>query len=408
MSAAFDKIRSGEEHLLCRSYSRYPLAIVRGEGTKLWDIDGREYTDLLSGIGVIALGHCNPEVCEALDRQSRLLWHISNLFYQEPQLELAEALIATYPGTKAFFCNSGAEANEACIKLARRYMRKVAKRDAYEIISLQGCFHGRTYGALAATGRESLTDGFGPMPSGFIQVPPGNMEAMKSAISARTAAVIVECIQGEGGVVPLDPAYLQAVEELCHSKGILLICDEVQCGLCRPGKFWGFQTAGLHPDAISIAKGLANGLPMGAMLATTEMAKGFEPGSHATTFGGGALTSAVAKKVIEIMQRDKLAERAERVGRAFREELHALQQKYPRKIREIRGPGLMIGIELSFEGRQVWLDLIEAGFICNLSHGRTLRLLPPLIITSEELHNFAQALDRILDRVPERCSVNEG
>ena len=275
---------------------------------------------------------------------------------------------------KALFCNSGAEANEACIKLARRYMRTVKQRDAYEIITLKDCFHGRTLGALAATGRESLSKGFTPLPEGFKQVPAGNLETLRAAVTPTTAAVLVEVVQGEGGVVPLSADYLHGVQALCREKDILFLCDEVQAGLCRTGKFWAFQLYGLEPDAISMAKSLANGLPMGAMLATDEMARGFEAGSHATTFGGGALTSAVAAKTVEIMLRDHLAERADALGAQVKEQLKALQQRLPGKIREVRGVGLMLGIELTGGGPQVWEELLRRGYICNLSHGVTLRL----------------------------------
>lgn len=396
MSDAFDTIRAEEERLLCRSYSRYPLAIVRGEGARLWDADGREYVDLLAGIAVTALGHCNPEVNAALEAQARKLWHVSNLFYQEEQLELARRLLSTSHHGKAFFCNSGAEANEACIKLARRYMRKVQRRDAFEIITLSGCFHGRTLGTLAATGRESLSDGFTPLPEGFRQVPSCDLDALAAAMTPATAAVLLECVQGEGGIVPLPADYLRGVEALCRERGALLLCDEVQCGMGRTGRFWAFQHAGLTPDAISVAKSLANGLPMGAMLATDEAARGFEPGSHATTFGGGALTSAVAAKVVDILLRDDIPARAARLGAALMDRLRALQARLPEKIREVRGMGLMIGVELAVEGKPVWEELLRRGFICNLCHGMTLRLLPPLTIPEVDLDSFAVTLEDIL------------
>ena len=396
MSDAFDTIRAEEERLLCRSYSRYPLAIVRGEGARLWDADGREYIDLLAGIAVTGLGHCNPEVNAALEAQARKLWHVSNLFYQEEQLELARRLLSTTHHGKAFFCNSGAEANEACIKLARRYMRKVKRRDAFEIITLSGCFHGRTLGTLAATGRQSLSDGFTPLPEGFRQVPSCDLDALAAAMTPATAAVLLECVQGEGGIVPLPADYLRGVEALCRERGVLLLCDEVQCGMGRTGRFWAFQHAGLTPDAVSVAKSLANGLPMGAMLATDEAARGFEPGSHATTFGGGALTRAVAAKVVEILLRDDLPARAARLGAALMERLRALQARLPEKIREVRGMGLMIGVEPAVEGKPVWEELLRRGFICNLCHGMTLRLLPPLTIPEVDLDSFAVTLEDIL------------
>ncbi|WP_304473287.1 aspartate aminotransferase family protein [uncultured Desulfovibrio sp.] len=396
MSHAFNAVKAEEEHLLCRSYSRYPLVIARGKGARLWDVDGKEYVDLLAGIAVAGLGHCNDEICETLERQCRKLWHVSNLFYQQEQLDLARLLLSTSHHGKAFFCNSGAEANEACIKLARRYMRVVRQRDAYEIITLGGCFHGRTLGALAATGRESLSNGFTPLPEGFRQVPAKDLEALRAAITPATAAVLVEVVQGEGGVVPLPADYLHGVQALCREKDILFLCDEVQAGFCRTGKFWAFQLYDLEPDAISMAKSLANGLPMGAMLATDEMARGFEAGSHATTFGGGALTSAVAAKTVEIMLRDHLAQRAAALGAHLKEQLQALGQRLPGKIREVRGVGLMLGIELSGDGQPVWEELLRRGYICNLSHGVTLRLLPPLTIDEADLDGFARVLEEVL------------
>ncbi len=396
MSQAFDQVKEQEESLLCRSYSRYPIAVARGKGSRLWDVDGKEYVDLLAGIAVTGLGHCNDEVTAALVEQAGRLWHVSNLFYQEPQLELARRILAESHHGKIFFCNSGAEANEAAIKLARRYMRKVRKQDAYEIITLSSCFHGRTFGALAATGRESLSDGFTPLPEGFCQVEAGNLAALEAAIGPQTAAVMLEVVQGEGGVLPLPADYLQGVERLCRAKGILLICDEVQAGLCRTGKFWAYQNFGLTPDIISCAKALANGLPMGAMLATDEVAQGFVAGSHATTFGGGALVSAVAAKTVEILRRDHLDARAAALGAEFRDKAEALRKRLGGAIVEVRGLGLMIGIELAEDGTEVWRELLRRGIICNLSHGKTLRLLPALTIDAADLDTFLETLEAIL------------
>ena len=395
-SVKFAAIKAREEQLLCRSYSRYPLAIVRGEMSHLYDIDGKEYVDLLGGIAVAALGHCNPELCTVLTEQAKKLWHVSNLFYQEEQLDLAEILLSTNHHDKVFFCNSGAEANEAAIKLARRYMRKVKQRDAYEIITLSGCFHGRTLGTLAATGRATLSDGFEPLPAGFAQVECCNLEALKAAISPKTAAVMLEVVQGEGGVIPLPADYLHAVEELCHAKDILFICDEVQAGFCRTGTFWAFQQHGLKPDIMSTAKALASGIAMGCMMTTNKVAAGFEAGSHATTFGGGALASKVAAKSVEIMLRDKLADRASQVGARLRERVNGILAKYPTKVKEIRGVGLMVGIELTSDCPKVWRELINRGFITSLSHNTTLRLLPPLNIGEDDLEKFCQTLEDIL------------
>lgn len=396
MSQAFAAVKAGEESLLCRSYSRYPVAVVRGKGARLWDVDGKEYVDLLAGIAVTTLGHCNDEVNAALAAQAEKLWHVCNLFYQEEQLELARLLLSTSHHNKAFFCNSGAEANEACIKLARRYMRKIRQRDAYEIITLNGCFHGRTLGALAATGRENLSDGFTPLPEGFRQVPANDLDAMSAAITPATAAVLVEVVQGEGGIVPLSGDYLRQLEALCRQRGVLFMCDEVQAGLGRTGTFWAFQNHGLTPDAISVAKALANGLPMGAMLATDEVAAGFEAGSHATTFGGGALVSGVATRVVEILLRDRLTERAAQLGAHMKHTLADMQERLPGKIVEVRGMGLMLGIELAVDGKAVWDELLHRGYICNLSHGTTLRLLPPLNIDQADLDGFLTTLEDIL------------
>ncbi|MBQ9537159.1 MAG: aspartate aminotransferase family protein [Desulfovibrionaceae bacterium] len=395
MSEKFDQIKAREEQLLCRSYSRYPIAIHSGNMSHLTDVDGKEYVDLLAGIAVAAVGHCNPEICAVLAEQSHKLWHVSNLFYQEEQLELASLLLQTTHHDKVFFCNSGAEANEACIKLARRYMQEVRHADRYEIITLSNCFHGRTLATLAATGRENLSRGFGPLPAGFKQVPCQDLAALKASITEHTAAVMLEVVQGEAGVIPLDHAYLKGVEALCREQGILLICDEVQAGFCRTGTFWAFQQHDLKPDIMSTAKALANGLAMGCMLATNEVAKGFEPGSHATTFGGGALVSKVASKTIEIMLRDNLAARAAEVGTRLKARLDTIQKAYPKLIKEVRGQGLMLGIEFYKDGPKVWEELLQRGFICSLSHNANLRLLPALNIPESDLEAFCTTLEAI-------------
>lgn len=396
MTAAYDALKQKEEALLCRAYGRYPLSVARARGELLWDVDGREYVDLLAGIAVTSLGHCNEELADVMVRHAGKLVHASNLFYQEEQLILAEKLLDTCHMGKAFFCNSGAEANEACIKLARRYMQKVKGRDAYEIVTLSGCFHGRTLATVAATGQERFQNGFAPMPAGFVQAPWGDMEALRAAITPRTAGILAEMVQGEGGIRPMSPEYAQAIEALCREKGILFMVDEVQTGLCRTGAFWAFQHMGVRPDMLSAAKALANGLPMGAMLATDEAAAGFEAGSHATTFGGGALLAAVAAEVVDIMRRDRLAERAGRVGGRLMENLRALGRRLPGVIREVRGMGLMIGVELAVPGKPVWEALLERGFVCNLTQERVLRLLPALTIEEARLEAFVRALEEIL------------
>lgn len=400
MSITFEALKQREQNLLCRTYNRYPISVVRGKGARLWDIDGKEYVDLLAGIAVVALGHSNEEVAEVISEQARKLVHVSNLFYQVEQLDFAEKLLSTSHADKAFFCNSGAEANEAAIKIARRYQRKVNNREAWEVISLENCFHGRTLATLAATGKH--VDGFGPLPDGFKRVALGDLSAMEAAITPHTAAILVESIQGEGGVYSLGLEYAQGLEKLCRKHGILLMMDEIQAGLCRSGKFWGFQHYGVKPDVITSAKGLANGLPLGAMMATDDVAQGFDYGSHASTFGGGALVTAVGAKVIEIMQRDKLADRAAELGDRARARFRALSEKIPGSIRDVRGMGLLIGIELALEpakAKTVWDKLIERGFILNLTQGTVLRLLPPLIIDEADLVRFGEELEAVLKQV---------
>ena len=394
----FDSIKQREEALLCRTYGRYPIAVKNGKGSRLWDYDGKEYVDLLAGIAVTSLGHCNEELAQVMEKQARKLIHVSNLFYQEEQLDLAQRLLATSHCGKAFFCNSGAEANEAAIKLARRYNQRVKENGAFGIISFTGAFHGRTLATVAATGQAKFQDGFAPIPEGFFQVPMGDIAALKAAMNETTAAVIMEMVQGEGGVNPVDPAFLKAAYALCRERGVLFIADEVQAGLCRTGKWWAFQHFGIEPDIVTTAKALANGLPMGAIMATDEIAKGFVAGSHATTFGAGALVSAVASKTLEIMERDKLAARAGELGDWAMNRFREIGKKIPGAIDEVRGKGLFIGIVLSNPGKAVWEALIDRGFICNLTQEKVLRLLPALTVAKEDLEAFAVTLEDILKK----------
>ena len=396
MSSTLEHIRQEEESLLFRTYGRYPLAIEKGLGSRLWDMDGKEYVDLLAGIAVTGIGHCHPEVADAINAQARKLVHVSNLFYQREQLELAKALLGTAHFDKVFFCNSGAEANEAAIKLARRYQQRVKNKNAYEVITFQGCFHGRTLATVAATGQAKFQDGFSPMPEGFTQIAWGDPAALEAAINDTTAAVLLEMIQGEGGIRPVTPEFVQAVARICREKGVLFMADEVQAGMGRTGTWWAFQHFGVTPDIMTTAKALANGLPMGAMMGTNEVAQGFVTGSHATTFGAGALASAAAAKVVEIIERDKLPQRAGKVGAWAMERFRAIGRACPGSITEVRGMGLMIGIELAFPGKEIWEQLIDRGFIVNLTQERVLRLLPALNVPQEDLEAFAQNLEELL------------
>ena len=389
-------IAQREQRLLCSTYARYPLHLVRGEGARVWDDQGREYVDLLAGIAVCCLGHCHPEVTRTICEQAARLVHTSNLVYQTPQLELAEKLLSTCSLERVFFCNSGAEANEAAIKLVRRYAREVKGKEAYEIVTVQGSFHGRTLATLTATGQDKLKEGFAPLPGGFVTVPFADIHSLQKVVGPRTAAVMLEVIQGEGGVRPVPAEYLGQVQRLCAESGAALVLDEVQTGMGRTGRMWAHQQVGVKPDVMTVAKGLANGLPIGAMLCTQELSRGFVPGTHATTFGGGPLVTAAGAKVMDIIQRDGLCPRAAALGKEFVSMLRDVAGRHPDAVQEIRGQGLMLGIELAHSGPEVWRALLDRGFICNLTQNSTLRLLPPLIVDEQDLKAFAAALDQIL------------
>ncbi len=396
-----EKIEEFEKRVLFNTYARYPLEIVRGEGVWLYDSSGKRYCDFLAGISVCNLGHCNPEINEVIKEQISKLIHVSNLFYQRPQLELAESLLSTSNMDLVFFSNSGAEANEAAIKLARRYMQKVKKEDRYKIITLEGSFHGRTLATLAATGQEKVKEGFDPLPPGFVHVPINDKESLNRFVDKSTSAIMIEVIQGEGGVRPVDVEFLKEIQKICKEKEILFIIDEIQTGLGRTGYFWAYQFADLDPDIITSAKALANGLPIGAMMAKSFLKDAFPPGSHGSTFGGGPLVCSVANKVIEIIKRDKLYERAKTLGDELIKKLKELKEEFSKDIIEVRGRGLMIGIEFENADRAklVWEKLLENGFISNITQQKVIRLLPPLIIKEEHIEMFVGALTSILKSI---------
>ena len=396
MTTLHESLVQREARVFCHTYGRYPLSISHAAGTRLFDLDGKTYVDLLAGIAVVNLGHCRPELSRVMAEQAQRLVHVSNLFYQEQQVVLAEKLVSTCHAQRVFLCNSGAEANEAAVKLARRYMQKRRGRDAFEIITLQGSFHGRTLAMIAATGQDRIKDGFAPMPQGFVSVPWNDLGAMEQAIGPQTAGILVEMVQGEGGVRPMSQDYASGLQALCREKDILFMVDEIQTGLGRTGSFWAFQGYGLAPDIFTSAKGLANGLPAGAMLTTEEVAAGFEPGAHASTFGGGPVVAAVASKVLDLLQEEKLAERAARVGAYAMGQFAGLKDEFPDKIADVRGRGLLLGIELTFPAQPVWKGLLEQGFVLNCTQERVLRLLPPLTIDIADIDDFTATLRTLL------------
>ena len=374
-----------DKKYVMQSYSRIPLVIDKGKGVRVWDKEGREYLDFISGIGVNAIGHCHPEILRALTHQAKRLLHCSNLYYIEPQANLARALCEISFADKVFFSNSGAEANEAAIKLARRW----GKDKRYEIITMEESFHGRTVTTLRATAQTKYQKGFGPFPPGFKYSPFNDLERLKERVSEKTCAIMLEPIQGEGGIRMASEDFMEGVWEICRGKRILLILDEIQCGLGRTGKMFAYQHYGIEPDLMTLAKPLAGGLPMGATLAKEEVASLFKPGDHASTFGGNPLVSSAALAFLKVMEEENLVKKAEEIGKYLGERLKELKAKYS-LVKEIRGKGLMRGIELEFEGKGVVEKCRYQGLLINCTAKKVLRFLPPLTVKKEDID---QAVD---------------
>ena len=381
-------------------YARFDLAFSHGAGSYLWDITGKRYLDLGAGIAVCCLGHANPEITEALVEQSRRLVHVSNLYYHEPQGRLAQALVNLIGPGKCFFCNSGAEANEGLFKLARKFGHDEGR---FEIITTFNSFHGRTLAGIAATGQEKVKKGFEPMVPGFRHVPYNDLEAMRAAISPATAAILIEGIQGEGGITPATPEYLLGLRRLCDEKKLLLLIDSVQCGHFRSGRFQSYQRIleavpggeQFIPDGISMAKSLGGGFPIGAFWVREPFADLLSAGTHATTFGGTPLGCAVALKILEVVEREQLAQNARTVGNYLKTELLNLAQRYPGVIKSVRGLGLMIGIELepnirAFANQEKapaigFVNQLHAAGVITIPSGQHVtRLLPPLNLRRTE------------------------
>jgi predicted acetylornithine/succinylornithine family transaminase len=382
------------QEVLAQTYGRFPVVLVKGQGCKVWDVEGKEYLDFVAGIGVCNLGHCHPKVVQAIREQAGKLLHVSNLYHIEPQIQLAQLLIKHSFADRVFFCNSGTEANEAAIKLARKYSQDHFGPGRYEIISLLKSFHGRTLGALAATGQERFHKGFEPMMPGFKFVPQGDLEAMEGAVGDSTCAIFVEPIQAEGGVNLPPENYLQGLRRLCDRRKLLLIYDEVQVGMGRTGKLFAYEHYGVAPDIMTMAKGLAGGVPIGATLATEEVAKSFTPGTHAATFGGNPLSTAAGLAALRATLEDGILENCQRSAVHFMKRLEGFKKKY-RFVKDVRGKGLMVGLELDREGKSVVTDCLEKGLLINCTNETVLRFIPPLIVTREEIDRLVQALDEI-------------
>lgn len=378
-----------------RTYNRLPIELVRGEGTRVWDSGGKDYLDFVAGLAVSGLGHRHPVVVEAIKAATDYILHASNLYHIGPQAKLAERLAGLSGFARAFFANSGAEANEGAIKLVRRYgQRDGGKR--HKIVSALGSFHGRTLGALAATGQPKYHDGFAPMPAGFEYVPLNDIDALRAVVDDETAAVMLEPIQGESGVRPCTPEYLHAVRELCDERGVLLIFDEIQTGLGRTGRLFAFEHYGVRPDVMTLAKSLGGGIPIGALLATEKVAGAFEPGVHATTFGGNPFACRVALAVLGVIEEDDLPGAAARAGERLRQRLQSVADETG-VITEIRGYGLMVGVELDgVDAPHVMAACQERGLLVNAIGDSVVRLLPPLVVTDGEVDRAVDIIGDVL------------
>jgi acetylornithine/N-succinyldiaminopimelate aminotransferase len=376
------------------NYKRYPIVLVRGEGTRVWDQDGKEYLDFVSGIAVCNLGHCHPKITEAIANQGQTLLHVSNLYHIKPQIELARLLVNASFADKVFFCNSGAEANEGAIKLARKYMRDTYGKERSEIIVMNNSFHGRTLATLTATGQGKFKEEFAPLPAGFTHVPFNDVEAVRSAITEKTGAVLVEPIQGEGGVNCPADAYFPELRALCDEKGMLLIFDEVQVGMGRTGKLFAYEHYGITPDIMTLAKALAGGLPIGALLARDAIAKSFTPGTHASTFGGNPLVTAAGIASLTTINDPEFLNHCCSMGAYFVDQLRRLQEKHP-SIRDIRGKGLIIGVEVDQDGAALVDSCLEKGVLINCVQEQVLRFLPPLTVTEAEIDRVVATLDEL-------------
>jgi len=375
-----DEILNQYSQFVTGNYARLPLVIVKAEGSRFWDLDGKSYIDLFPSWGCSMIGHCHPHVVEALREQAGRLIHVDNTFYTLEQGRLAQMLSERSFGGKCFFANSGAEANECAIKLARRY----AGKGRYKIITMENSFHGRTYGAMSATGQSKFHAGHEPLVPGFVYVPYNDIDAVKAAVDDETAAILLEPIQGEGGVnIPAD-SYLPALRDLCDDRNLLLILDEVQTGCGRTGKWFAYQHFDIEPDIMTLAKGVAGGAPLGVAIAQPEVADKLTPGSHASTFGGNSLVASAAIAMIEVVEQENLLERADVVGRKIAEHIQSLQSRFS-FIESVRYRGVMVGIQLSVPGMPIVKHALEMGLRINCTHGTVLRMLPAMNISDADL-----------------------
>ena len=387
-----EEIMALDKDYVMQTYGRQPLALKEGKGAVVWDVEGNPYIDCVAGIAVNNVGHAHPRVAEAICKQAHKLIHTSNLYYTEEQVRLAKLLVEISPHQKAFFCTSGAEANEGAIKLARKYTGKG------EIIAMENSFHGRTITTITATGQHKYKKGFGPLPSGFSHVPYGDLEAVGDAITDKTSAVLVEPVQGEGGIIIPSNGYLEELKKICHENDVLLIFDEVQTGFGRTGEMFASQTFKVTPDITCLAKAIAGGFPMGAILASEEVGSAFEPGDHAATFGGGPLACAAGLASIETIKEDGLVLKSRENGVYFKNELNELFREHG-LVEDVRGVGLMLGIEMDMPCAPMVDAMRQQGVLVNCTADKVLRFVPPLVISREQIDKVTSHLDEVIGRL---------
>lgn len=397
MSTSSEWIKRADKHVM-KTYGRYPLVAQRGEGCRLWDVDGNVYLDFLAGVAVNSLGHCHPKVVAALREQAGRLLHCSNYYNIPQQIELAEWLCEHSFADRVFFCNSGAEANETAMKLARKHNREKYGENRFEVITALASFHGRTIGTVSATGQEKVKTGFAPMLGGFKHVPFGDLQAMRQALTSHVCAVMLEPIQGEGGVNMPPPGYLRGVRDLCDEFELLLIYDEVQVGCGRTGTLWAYEQDGFAPDIMTLAKALAGGPPIGAMLTTEALAARLGPGTHGSTFGGNPLVCAAALATMQTIANDGILDNCRAMGDYLIAQLQMLQGKYA-FIKEVRGLGLIVGMELTIEGGPLVNAAMQRGLLINCTVGNVLRFVPPLIINRADIDKAVAILNEVFATV---------
>ena len=390
------KIRDLVNKNIMNTYRRTPIALVKGKGALVEDAQGRQYLDFVAGIAVCNLGHAHPKVVKAVRKQAKDLMHVSNLYYTRPQAEVAALLTKNSFADKVFFCNSGAEANEAAIKLARKYAHENLGPEKFELITMKDSFHGRTMATITATGQEKFQFGFTPLLDGFRYVPFNDPQALEAAITSRTCGIMLEPVQGEGGVIIPDEGYLERVREICDRHRLLMIVDEVQTGIGRTGKLFAYEYSGVKPDIMTLAKALGNGFPVGAMLATDEVARAFSPGNHASTFGGNPLAMAAVRATLKTILEDDILENCLETGAYFLEKLQQLKERHD-IITDVRGKGLMLACSLSIEGAEIVTGCQEEGLLINCTGGKTLRFVPPLIITRQDVDKAVYILDDVME-----------